>query len=48
MVDESVMMYNEIVNVPNIPTNVTSTVSINSEDKKVSCKMDYYILHMVF
>ena len=27
-----------------ISTNVTSAVSINSDDKKVRCKMDCYIL----
>ena len=41
-------MCNEIINITsNIPTNVTSTVSINSDDKKLRYKMDYYILDIV-
>ena len=39
----------------NIPTNITntiskkvvSTVSINSDDKKVRCKMHFYVLHTI-
>ena len=47
-------MSDEIINVTDsvsikitntIPTNVTSTVSINSDHKKVRNKMDCYILH---
>ena len=45
---ETVVICTEIINVANtIPANVTSTVSINSDDKKVRCKMDYYILQAV-
>ena len=28
-----------------IPTSVTSNIPINSDDKKVKCKIDCYILH---
>ena len=49
-------MYDEIINVTDsaskivtstIPTSVTSIASINSDDKKVRYKMDYYILYTV-
>ena len=39
-------MYDEIIYVMDIAsTNITSTVSINSDDKKVRYKIDCYILH---
>ena len=41
-------MCNEIINVTNnIPKNVTSTVSINSNDKEVRHKINCWILHTV-
>ena len=48
VIDESIIMCYETINIAsNIPTNVTSTVSINSDDEDVRNKMDYYILHTV-
>ena len=48
IIDESVIKCNGIIKITsNIPTNVTSTVSINSDDKKARCKMNYYVLHTV-
>ena len=56
IVDESVIVCDEIINVTDsaskivtntIPTSVTSIASINSDDKKVRYKMDYYILYTV-
>ena len=42
------ILCDEIIYFMNIvSTNVTSTVSINSHDKKVGYKMDSYILHTV-
>ena len=52
--DDKVIACDEIVSVTNsvitnvtitIPTNVTNTVSINFYNKKVTYKMDCYILH---
>ena len=49
-------MCDEIINVTDsalkiatntTPTSVTSTASINSDDKEVRYKMDYYILYTV-
>ena len=54
--DDQVIVYDEIAcvtynvstNVANvISTNVTSTVSIDSYEKKVRYKMDCYILHVL-
>ena len=54
IVDDSVIVYDEIINVTeSVSTNVTittltnftSSVSINSDDKKVRYKMNCYILH---
>ena len=51
MVDNSVNVCNKIINVTDsvssivTNTNVTSTMSINSDDKKVRDKMDCYVLH---
>ena len=48
VVDELVIKCSEIINITsNIPTNVTSTVSIISDDKKARYKINYYILHTV-
>ena len=52
IVDESVIMGDVGVSVMDrvstnvtIPTNVTRTVSINPDNRKVIYKIDYYILH---
>ena len=46
IVDDSKTVYDEIIYVMDIAsTNITSTVSINSDDKKVRYKIDCYILH---
>ena len=54
LVHDSVIVCDEIrsatdstwTNVTNaVATNFTSTISINSDEKKVGYKMDYYILH---
>lgn len=52
IVDESVIMCDVGVSVMDrvstnvtIPTNVTRTVSINPDNRKVIYKIDYYILH---
>ena len=55
IVGNSVIVCNDIINVVNvktyvtntISTNVTRTVSITSNDKKVRCKMDCYIFRTV-
>ena len=41
-------MCNEIINVTNSTAIVTNTLPINSDDKKVRHKMNYYILHTDF
>ena len=51
--DDSVFMCDKIITDADsvstyVPENVTSTASINSDDKKVRYKMDCYILHTVF
>ena len=38
---ESVIMYNEIINVTNSTTNVTNTLPINSDEEKVRYKILY-------
>ena len=47
-VNDRRIVCDEVIHVIDIvSTNVTSTISINSEDKKVRYKMDCYILHTV-
>ena len=54
IVDDSVIECDEVINFrDSVSTNVTNTISknvtvtvpINSDDKKVRYKMDYYIFH---
>ena len=49
LVDDSVIVGDEILkSVTNtIPTNVTFTVSVYSDDRKIKCKMDCYILQKI-
>ena len=48
IIDNSLIMCDEITNaVHSESANVISAVSINSDDKKVRCKVDCYILHAV-
>ena len=47
IVDESIIMCNEIISVRNSTANVTNALPVNSDDKKVRCKMDYHILQTV-
>ena len=45
--DDLVIVWDEVKSVTDsVSTNVTSNVSINSDDKKIRYKMDCYILHM--
>ena len=45
--DETKITFNEIINVTNSTTSLTDTLPINSDDKNIRYKMDYYILHTV-
>ena len=54
IIDDSVTVCDKIINVPDsvstdvtntISTKVMSTVPVNSDDKKVRDKMDYYIAY---
>ena len=48
IVDDSKIVFDGIIYIMDIvPTNVTSTASINSDVKKVRLKTDCYILHPV-
>ena len=53
-INESLIVYDEIINfTENVSTNAVarnfiSTVLMNSDDKKVKRKMDFYILHEIF
>ena len=44
---ETKITFNEIINVTNSTTSLTDTLPINSDDKNIRYKMDYYILHTV-
>ena len=47
-IDDSIITNDKIINdADSVSTTITSTVSTNFHNKKVRCKMDWYVLHAV-